>query len=297
MDMIGKVRRMKLRDQLSLSEIAKRTGLSRNTVKKWLKAPGDAVPKYERTVVPGKLTPFEPVLHQALATDSHRPKQGRRSGRALFAQIQAQGYPSQGHEMLFDAHTRSFQALGGITRRGIYDNMRTAVDKVQRGKQRIVNARFSAMCSHYLFDPDFCNIWGFGGYGLLAPACRLVSTSCSSGQRFAIRRPSDSQPPANPLPSAISSLCRASTGLSPPSGCAASCRDSQARPLKHDELARSAIEGDACCRQRLPEINTHSTVTLFARLRGLSTSVPRAHAVWYASSCSGTTCSNGLKGP
>ncbi len=42
MDMIGKVRRMKLRDQLSLSEIAKRTGLSRNTVKKWLKASATA---------------------------------------------------------------------------------------------------------------------------------------------------------------------------------------------------------------------------------------------------------------
>ena len=67
-------------------------------------------------------------------------------------------YPSQGHEMLFDAHTRSFQALGGVTRRGIYDNMKTAVDKVKKGKGRIVNARFAAMCSHYLFDPDFCNV-------------------------------------------------------------------------------------------------------------------------------------------
>ena len=67
-------------------------------------------------------------------------------------------YPSQGHEMLFDAHTRSFQALGGVARRGIYDNMKTAVDKVKRGKGRIVNARFAAMCSHYLFDPDFCNV-------------------------------------------------------------------------------------------------------------------------------------------
>ena len=38
-------------------------------------------------------------------------------------------YPSQGHEMLFDAHTRSFAALGGVPRRGIYDNMKTAVDK------------------------------------------------------------------------------------------------------------------------------------------------------------------------
>jgi transposase len=67
-------------------------------------------------------------------------------------------YPSQGHEMLFDAHTRSFGALGGVPRRGIYDNMKTAVDKVNKGKGRTVNARFSVMCAHYLFDPDFCNV-------------------------------------------------------------------------------------------------------------------------------------------
>ncbi len=48
---------MKLRDQLSNSEIAKRTGLSRNTVKKWLKAPGDVVPRYRRESSAGKLTP------------------------------------------------------------------------------------------------------------------------------------------------------------------------------------------------------------------------------------------------
>jgi transposase len=67
-------------------------------------------------------------------------------------------YPSQGHEMLFDAHTRSFSALGGVPRRGIYDNMKTAVDKVNKGKGRIVNARFAVMCAHYLFDADFCNV-------------------------------------------------------------------------------------------------------------------------------------------
>ena len=50
-------------------------------------------------------------------------------------------------EMLFDAHTRSFAALGGVARRGIYDNMKTAVDKVKKGKVRVVNARFTAMCS------------------------------------------------------------------------------------------------------------------------------------------------------
>ncbi|MEN9420227.1 MAG: hypothetical protein RI988_3848, partial [Pseudomonadota bacterium] len=67
-------------------------------------------------------------------------------------------YPSQGHEMLFDAHTRSFAALGGVARRGIYDNMKTAVDRVGKGKTRDVNVRFATMCAHYLFDADFCNV-------------------------------------------------------------------------------------------------------------------------------------------
>ena len=40
---------------------------------------------------------------------------------------------------------------------GIYDNMKTAVDKVGQGKQRSVNARFEAMTGHYLFEPEFCN--------------------------------------------------------------------------------------------------------------------------------------------
>jgi len=36
--------------------------------------------------------------------------------------------------------------------------MKTAVDKVLRGKERVVNARFAAMCAHYLVEPDFCNV-------------------------------------------------------------------------------------------------------------------------------------------
>ncbi|TDR32054.1 IS21 family transposase, partial [Hydromonas duriensis] len=67
------------------------------------------------------------------------------------------GYPAQGHEMLFDAHTRAFTAMGGIAKRGIYDNMKTAVDKITKGNGRVVNTRFYAMAAHYLIDPDFCN--------------------------------------------------------------------------------------------------------------------------------------------
>jgi transposase len=232
MDMIGKVKRMHFRDHLSFSDIARRTGLSRNTVKKWVKAPAEVEPRYRREAAAGKLNAFHEALVQMLRADARRAKHERRTARALHAEIKVQGYeggysrltdfirawrqgegqgaatkafvplafelgeafqfdwseeglviggvyrrmqvshlklcssrafwlvayPSQGHEMLFDAHTRSFAALGGIARRGIYDNMKTAVDKVKKGKGRVVNARFSVMCAHYLFDADFCNV-------------------------------------------------------------------------------------------------------------------------------------------
>ena len=59
--------------------------------------------------------------------------------------------------MLFDAHYHAFTAFGWIPERGIYDNMKTAVDKVGRGKYRKVNKRFYAMLSHYLYEAEFCN--------------------------------------------------------------------------------------------------------------------------------------------
>ena len=276
MEILGRIRRMFLRDGLGYSEISRRTGIARNTVKRWLKgavvpaamtmaenavtavtaqtgAKLDiaqaqsaatrltqkvqlAAPKYRRRATPKKLSPFIAQIEQALVADAGRIKRDRRTGKHLFTEIKANGYtggysgltdfirdwrarqaglsvtgglrqafipllfalgeafqfdwseegfviggifyrmqvsrmllcasrafwrvayPSQGHEMLFDAHTKSFAALGGIPRRGIYDNMKTAVDKVGRGKLRTVNARFAAMCAHYLFDPDFCNV-------------------------------------------------------------------------------------------------------------------------------------------
>jgi transposase len=73
--------------------------------------------------------------------------------RAFFLRA----YLKQTHEMLFDAHYRAFEVFGGIPERVLYDNMKSAVDKVGRGKQRAVNKRFTAMVSHYLFEADLCN--------------------------------------------------------------------------------------------------------------------------------------------
>jgi transposase len=65
--------------------------------------------------------------------------------------------PLQTHEMLFDAHEHGLRVPGGVPQRGIHDSMRTAVDRVGTGKARQVNARFTAMASHDLFDTEFCN--------------------------------------------------------------------------------------------------------------------------------------------
>jgi transposase len=233
MAMYAKVRRMRMRDGLSISEIARRTSLSRNTIKGWLRGPVRTEMTYRRSAAPKKVGPYEATLREALATDARRPRRERRTARKLFAQLQAQGfsgsyarvtefirawrleqgavtarsayvplsfawgeafqfdwsdeglviggvwrkvqlahmklcasrafwlvaYPSQGHEMLFDAHTRCLTGLGGVAGRGIYDNMKTAVDRTPRkDRGRVINARFAAMAAHYLFEPDFCNV-------------------------------------------------------------------------------------------------------------------------------------------
>ena len=65
-------------------------------------------------------------------------------------------YPRESQEMVFDAHDRAFAFYRGACARGIYDNMKTAVESVFVGKDRAFNRRFLRMCSHYLIEPTAC---------------------------------------------------------------------------------------------------------------------------------------------
>jgi transposase len=65
-------------------------------------------------------------------------------------------YPRETQEMVFDAHDRAFAFLKGTCGRGIYDNMKTAVEAIFVGKDRLYNRRFLRMCSHYLVEPVAC---------------------------------------------------------------------------------------------------------------------------------------------
>ena len=65
-------------------------------------------------------------------------------------------YPRETQEMVFDAHERAFSFFKGACGRGVYDNMKTAVETVFVGKDRQYNRRFLQMCSHHLVEPVAC---------------------------------------------------------------------------------------------------------------------------------------------
>lgn len=233
MGLLNIIRRMALREKLPIREIARRTGLSRNTIKKYLNA-GTIEPRFATPERPSKLDPFAERLAAWLKTQAGKSRKQRRTLKQFHADLVALGftgsygrvaafarewredrqreqqttgrgtfvplafrpgeafqfdwsedhavlggeraklqvahiklahsrafllraYPLQTHEMLFDAHWHGFRVFGGVPGRGIYDNMKTAVDRVSRGKERQVNIRFLAMTNHYVFEPAFCN--------------------------------------------------------------------------------------------------------------------------------------------
>jgi transposase len=233
MGFLSVIRRWALRDKMPIREISRRTGLSRNTIRKYLRA--DIVePSFRTPTRPSKLDPFAENLSGWLITEQRKSRKDRRTAKQMHADLVKLGFDGsyervaafvrawkadrqhtmqttgrgtfvplvfqpgeafqfdwsedwaviggervklqvahiklshsraflvrayllQTHEMLFDAHWHAFRVFGGIPGRGIYDNMKTAVDRVGRGKQRDVNARFLAMTSHYVFEPEFCN--------------------------------------------------------------------------------------------------------------------------------------------
>ena len=90
--MLAKIRRMHLRDGMSIREVCRRTGLSRNTVRNWLRQDGVTEPKYPKRASGSAVDAFGEQLETALRADAQRPARDRRTARALFEQIRAKGY-------------------------------------------------------------------------------------------------------------------------------------------------------------------------------------------------------------
>jgi transposase len=64
--------------------------------------------------------------------------------------------PNQSQESFFEGHVRAFDFLGGVPRQLVYDNLKTAVNKVLQGRDREEQVSFIAFRSHHLFQSRFC---------------------------------------------------------------------------------------------------------------------------------------------
>ena len=67
---------------MSIREIARRTGLSRNTVKKYLRA-GEEAPRYAKRASSSKLDPYADKLATWLAIEATKSRKQRRNLRQI----------------------------------------------------------------------------------------------------------------------------------------------------------------------------------------------------------------------
>jgi transposase len=65
-------------------------------------------------------------------------------------------YLNECQAVFLDGHVRGFEHFGGVPDRIRYDNLKSAVTKVLKGRTRVEAERFVALRSHYGFDSFFC---------------------------------------------------------------------------------------------------------------------------------------------
>jgi transposase len=181
MDLLNVIRRWHFRQGIPIREIKRRTGLSRNTIRKYLRA--DTVePVFKVPDRPSKLDPFAEKLTGWLRVEAGKSRKQKRTAKQLHADLVALGYDGSYTRVAAFARDwkRERQYEQQTRGRGIFDNMKIAVDKIGRGKARQVNARFAALASHYLFETDFCNPasgWEKGG---TRRTLKMPATACGS---------------------------------------------------------------------------------------------------------------------
>ena len=91
MALLSVIRRWHFRDQLSIREISRRTGLSRNTVRKYLR--DDTVePAFKAPERPSKLDAFADKLSAWLRAEAAKSRKQKRTVKQLHADLVSLGY-------------------------------------------------------------------------------------------------------------------------------------------------------------------------------------------------------------
>ena len=88
----AKIRRVYFRDKLSIKEICRQTGMSRNTIRSWLRDPEMVEPKYPSRAIVSKLDAYTETLRLWPKADSGRGKRERRTKGQMWQALRGLGY-------------------------------------------------------------------------------------------------------------------------------------------------------------------------------------------------------------
>ena len=108
MGFLSVIRRWALRDKMPIREIARRTGLSRNTIRKYLRE-GAAEPMFKTPSRPSKLDPYADRLSAWLLAQTRKSRKERRTVKLMHEDLVKLGY-GQRHSSL----SRTERGLPGL---------------------------------------------------------------------------------------------------------------------------------------------------------------------------------------
>ena len=86
MELLSVIRRWRHRDHFSIREISRRTGLSRNTVRKYLRSDG-VEPRFNAVDRPSKLDPYADKLSHMLRQEAGKSRKQKRTIKQLHADL------------------------------------------------------------------------------------------------------------------------------------------------------------------------------------------------------------------
>ena len=91
MALLSVIRRWHFREGMPIREIERRTGLSRNTIRKYLRA-GAVEPKFKVPARPSKLDPFAQKLSDWLRVEAGKSRKQRRTAKQMHCDLVVLGY-------------------------------------------------------------------------------------------------------------------------------------------------------------------------------------------------------------
>ena len=91
MGFLSVIRRWALRDKMPIREISRRTGLSRNTIRKYLRE-GAVEPKFKTPSRPSKLDPYADRLSAWLLSQTRKSRKERLTVKQMHADLVKLGY-------------------------------------------------------------------------------------------------------------------------------------------------------------------------------------------------------------